>query len=338
MYQPIDQAVLNAYSDLHGACLSPAFNGAGVSFTRKKIKGQVYIYVSAKVGTTPVQRYLGPDNNETQALIQREKQLWESTSTARSTRARLVNMVLAGGIPGPTPQEGKVLRMLERAGVFLSGGILIGTPAFRIMSAMLGASWKGHFSTRDLDIAADYRFSVAVQQQQINLKEVLEQTGMGFIEVPTLNPKNPSTRYKMRGDEYIVELFTPEIGKPNSKPIQIPYLNAAAEPLRYLDYLMEETQTAAIPFDVGLLVNVPDPARFAIHKLVISQRRQTAFAAKSKKDIDQARQLLEVLLDIRPGAIIAAVDAAENIGGKFFKQLQIAVTLLPCTLQEALKL
>lgn len=212
--QTLDQAAQNAYSDLHAACLTPAFDGRGISFTRKKIKGGRYVYVSAKVGQVPVQRYIGPDNEETQALIEREKQLWASTDSARATRARLVNMALAGGITGATPQEGKILRMLERAGVFLAGGVLIGTPAFRAMGAMLGVAWEGQFATRDVDIAADYRLPVAVKQKTIDLKDVLENSGMGFIEVPTLNPKHPATSYKMRGGEYRVELLTPERGNP----------------------------------------------------------------------------------------------------------------------------
>lgn len=40
MPQTLDQAVQNAYSDLYAACLTPAFDGKGVSFTRKNIKGQ----------------------------------------------------------------------------------------------------------------------------------------------------------------------------------------------------------------------------------------------------------------------------------------------------------
>ena len=59
MPQTLDQAVQNAYSDLYVACLTPAFDGKGVSFTRKNIKGQRYIYISTKVGQTPVQKYIG---------------------------------------------------------------------------------------------------------------------------------------------------------------------------------------------------------------------------------------------------------------------------------------
>ncbi len=337
MPQPLDQAVQNAYSDLLAASLSPAFDGKGLSFTRKVIKGRSYIYVSAKVGNVPVQRYLGPDNEETRELIEKERGLWSQRTASRSSRARLVNMVLAGGMPGPTPQEGKMLRMLERSGVFLAGGVLVGTPAFRTLGGMLGIAWEGQFATRDVDIAVENRLPVAVTPHKVNIKEVLEASGMGFVEVPTLNPKHPSTRYKIRGGEFCVELLTPERGKPGTGPIPIPAFNAVAEPLRYLDYLIEAPQPAVVPFDIGILVNVPDPGRFAIHKLVISQRRATAFAAKSAKDIDQARQVLEVLLDVRPGAISEALEAAEKVGGKFMRRYQTAAKLLPDTLQKGIE-
>ena len=45
-----------------------------------------------------------------------------------------------------------------------------------------------------------------------------------------------------------------------------------------------------------------------------------AFAAKAAKDIDQARQLLHVLLDIRPGSVSVAVEAARQAGAKFHRQ------------------
>lgn len=332
----LDQSVQNAYSDLLLSSLTPAFDGTGLSFTRKVIKNRTYLYVSVKIGNVPMQRYLGPDNAETQALIEKEKALWISTEATRTTRSRLVNMVLAGGLDGPTPQEGKILRMLERGGLFLAGGVLIGTPAFRTLGAMLGFAWEGQFATRDVDIAVDYQVPVAIKPLKVDLKAILETSGMGFIEVPMLNTKHPSTRYKMRGGEFCVELLTPDRGKPSCGPIKIPAFNAVAEPLRYLDYLIEDIQPTVVPFDIGVLVNVPDPARFAVHKLAISQRRPMAFAAKSAKDIDQARQILEVLLDIRPGSLLAALEAAEHLGEKFMRYYRTAVDLLPAALKNAL--
>ena len=42
---------------------------------------------------------------------------------------------------------------------------------------------------------------------------------------------------------------------------------ANAAPVRYLDYVLEDAQPAAVVNGGGVLVRVPSPARFAIHKL-----------------------------------------------------------------------
>ncbi|MCP4287778.1 MAG: hypothetical protein GY792_25630 [Gammaproteobacteria bacterium] len=336
MIEHLDQAVQNALTDLLSASLSPAFDGKGVTFPTKTIGGKKYIYVAAKVGSIPMQRYLGPDDAETRALLDQERELWKSSETSRITRARLVNMILVGGALGPTPQEGKVLRLLERGGVFIAGGVLVGTPAFRTLGSMLGVAWEGQFATRDVDIAAEYKLPVAVKQKPIDLKSIILESKMGFLEIPTLNRKHPSTSYKMKGGDFKVELLTPERGKPSNQPILIRSLRAMAEPLRYLDYLIQETQPAVVPFGIGVLVNVPDPGRFAIHKLVVSQRRPANAMTKSVKDIDQARQLLEVLIDIRPGSIYAAIEAANSMDKKFMRQCKAASKQLPGDIQKAL--
>lgn len=108
MPQALDQAALNAYSDLHSAFLTPAFDGSGVSFTKKTVRGKTYVYVTSKIGYTPLQRYLGPDNDATRALIAKEKAHWKKAEANRATRAKLVEMVLAGGVPAPSLRKVKM--------------------------------------------------------------------------------------------------------------------------------------------------------------------------------------------------------------------------------------
>jgi len=52
--------------------------------------------------------------------------------------------------------------------------------------------------------------------------------------------------------------------------------------------------------------NVPTPARFALHKLWVAGVRPASEAAKSKKDLRQAEQVLDMLIDDRPGDITSA--------------------------------
>jgi len=126
------------------------------------------------------------------------------------------------------------------------------------------------------------------------------------------------------------------IGKPTSKPILISALNTYAEPLRFLDYLLDDTQPAVIVARAGMLVNVPSPARYALHKLVASSRRPAAMHTKSIKDIDQAKLLLAVLLEDRPGDIHSAMDAARAMPEKYLEQLIVGLKKLPDELVDKL--
>ena len=79
----------------------------------------------------------------------------------------------------------------------------------------------------------------------------------------------------------------------------------------------------------GVLVNVPNPARFAIHKLIVSQRRPVATQTKSNKDVMQASQVIAVLLERRPGDLWLALDAAADYpSNKFMKELRAGIELL----------
>jgi hypothetical protein len=70
------------------------------------------------------------------------------------------------------------------------------------------------------------------------------------------------------------------------------------------------------------LVNVPAPARFALHKLLVAQLRPASFAAKAEKDILQAVQVLEVLVEDRPGDIALAWTTLEALCPTVSKGIQ----------------
>jgi hypothetical protein len=58
---------------------------------------------------------------------------------------------------------------------------------------------------------------------------------MGFFEVPALNPKSPSTSFKLRGQEFKVDLLTPLEGPNTSKPVHLPHFKTFAHPMRFLE-------------------------------------------------------------------------------------------------------
>lgn len=327
------------YSELMQQCIHPAPDGANISFKSKKVAGKRYWYLYISLGTRRSEHYLGEESTELLDKIDEERGLWESTKDDRAMRERLVAMLVAGGATATPVNEGKVIALLERSGVFLAGGIVIGTLAFRAYANMLGVSWHSELQTRDIDLASDYEFPIVIPRSKkpINLSNILLDSGMGFLEVPALSRKSPSTNFKIRGQELAVELLTPMRGRDSAKPIKIAGLGAFAEPLRFLDYLLEDIQPATLLFKHGVLINVPAPARFAFHKLVVSQRRRAGDVEKIKRDLAQAEQLFRVLIEGRPGDLILAYEAAENMGEKFLRQLALGMESVDPEVSESVR-
>jgi len=327
------------YSELMQQCVHPAPDGANISFKSKMISGRRYWYIYISLGARRSEHYLGEETTELLDKIDEQRALWESTEDDRKTRRRLVAMLLAGGATATPDNEGKVLSLIERSGLFLAGGVVVGTLAFRAYANMLGVIWHSELQTRDIDLASDYKFPIVVPRgkKPIDLSRILLDSGMGFLEVPALNRKSPSTKFKIRGQELSVELLTPMRGRDTAKPVEIPGLAAFAEPIRFLDYLLEDIQPAVLLYKHGILINVPAPARFAFHKLVVSQRRRAGDVEKIRRDLSQAEQLFEVLVEGRPGDLILAHEAAEKMGGKFLTQLTTGMAMIDPVVGESIR-
>ena len=326
------------YSELLPLCATPLPSGSNLSFKKKTIRGKHYWYLYISLGSRRTEHYLGEESAATLALMESEQALWEQHPDDRILRSKLVAMLVAGGATAPSAEEGKVLALLEKSGVFLAGGVLVGTHAFQAYANMLGVQWSNHARTQDIDLARESRLPIALPTASLDvtLKDSLLESGMGFLEVPTLNRKAPSTSFRIRGKALSVDLLTPMVGS-HSAPVPIPGLGAYAEPMRYIEYLLEETQLAVLLYRHGILVHLPNPARYALHKLVTSQRRPSAFATKSSKDIAQANALLEVLCQDRPGDVILAHEAALNMGKKFLPALESAIAQLDEPVRNLLK-
>jgi hypothetical protein len=86
--------------------------------------------------------------------------------------------------------------------------------------------------------------------------------------------------------------------------VAVPELRAHATGLPYLAYLLGATQFATLLSREGACpVRVPQPPRFALHKLLVSQLRG---GAKAEKDRFQAAVLLAAIGETQSGAIADA--------------------------------
>lgn len=67
-----------------------------------------------------------------------------------------------------------------------------------------------------------------------------------------------------------------------------------------MEYLLENVGQAAVFCEEGSgVVNIPHPARYALHKLLVFGERKGSFLRKSQKDLRQALALLEYLKAVR---------------------------------------
>jgi len=116
--------------------------------------------------------------------------------------------------------------------------------------------------------------------------------------------------------------LTPLIGPDTSKPIYLQSINSYASPLRFLDYLIKDPIEAVVVSGRGVLVNIHQPARYAVHKLVLSVRRPVTMNLKANKDLNQAAYLLKILSLDRPTDLYPALtDVCKCKSRKFEKQM-----------------
>jgi hypothetical protein len=94
-----------------------------------------------------------------------------------------------------------------------------------------------------------------------------------------------------------VEFLTPNRGgeELSGKPAKMPALGGAgAVPLRFLDFLIHDPIRTVMLHKGGIPVLVPDPCRFAVHKLIVAARRPSG-SQKDLKDLAQSDQLAAAL-------------------------------------------
>jgi len=284
------------------------------SFVSKKIKGQVYWYLQRLEAGRKAQYYLGVDSPQLQHWMKSSTAAREERRGDDLRRAELVAMLIAGGVARPDAATGRVLRTLCEIGVFRLGGVLVGPQAFICYANLLGVKFdSGSLRTQDIDVAQDPTVVVGIDPSVVpsDMGTALSEADPGFFAVPALDRGKPSTSFKVRGRDVRVDLLTPARGE-SREPVLLRHLNAAAQPLSFLDYLLEGYQAAAVPATSGLLVNIPEPARFAWHKLWTAGERPSTEHVKSNKDVRQAGQLFEVLEQDRPGDLERAWGSVEH--------------------------
>jgi hypothetical protein len=234
--------------------------------------------------------------------------------TLARDRRRLVAILKREGLSGSDRILGSTLDAIAQAGLFEAGAVLVGTAAYGVSEPLVG-----HFLPRptlmtgDVDLAAaDLALGAEPPEP---FETILRRADPTFAPIMQLDPRKPPSRFgTARG--FLVDLITPTRRRNDRNPVPMAALEAGAAPLHYIDWLIEEPVTAAALWGAGIIVRVPQPARFAIHKLILAQKRHSPSRAKRQKDLAQADALIEALLANDPFVLEDALESARSRGKK----------------------
>lgn len=305
---PPSLVIQTTYAELVERCATATFHNQfpdDGNFTKKTVKGRTYWYFQTSSEQGRAQKYVGPETPELLEQINRHK---ETRDDERERRALVSGLIRSLSIPRPLPEIGKVIEALTKAGVFRLRGVLVGTVAYHIYSAMIGVKLPSPImQTGDIDIAQFGDVSVAVEDKTPPVIEVLKEVDSSFRAVPTLHA-NQITSYAADGG-LRVDFLTPNVGPDTDEPQPLPALQTDAQPLRFLDFLIYDAEPAVLLHDSGVYLNVPTAQRYALHKLIISNRRLQG-SPKRDKDIRQAEALIDLLSEKRPRELKAVWDEA----------------------------
>lgn len=147
--------------------------------------------------------------------------------------------------------------------------------------------------TRDLDFLIDRPRSM---KRKVNIPELLKD--LGFVTIF----KGSKGYIKLDHPDLIVEFLVPERGRGIDNPYPLPKLSMNVVALRFLNFLSSNTIRVKVE---NFYLTLPHPANFALHKLIVFQRRIKE--EKALKDKKAAIEILNALINKGESRIIKNV-------------------------------
>ena len=312
MFPAIPLSYQTLYAELAQRALDAAFSSdfsAAGRFIRQQSRGRYYWYFDRDDASGKKKRsYVGPvDDPEVTKRVDTFKTL---KADIRARRKLVSSLVRDAYLTPPERKSGMVVQAVAEAGFFRLRGVLVGTLAYQCYSPVLGLRLPNTAAiTADADFAQFHAASSSVEDEIDSLLDKLKAIDPTFRAVPHLSDGRFSTRIVAK-DGYRLDFLTPNASSDDyaGQPAPMPALGGmAAQPLRFLDYLIAEPIRAVLLHGPGIPVLVPAPERFAIHKLIVASRRlaDDNGLGKSLKDRLQATTLIGAMVQTRREADIA---------------------------------
>jgi hypothetical protein len=177
----------------------------------------------------------------------------------------------------------EVLRRFHKVGI-LDQLVLIGSwciPFYKEYFAH--TKYLTSIRTRDVDFLIPNPNNISVN---VDVTEAIKD--LGFI----VGLKGTQGIVKLEHPELTIEFLVPDKGKGFDKPVELPNLGVNAQALRFLNFLIEDAINVKID---DIHITIPHPINFALHKLIIYQRRKNK--EKAEKDLESAIRILNAVID-----------------------------------------
>jgi len=187
----------------------------------------------------------------------------------------------------------EVLRRLSKDRI-LDNIVLIGSwciPFYKEYFAK--AKYIHSIKTRDIDFLIPVPSRI---QKKVDIPKLVKD--LGFV----IGFKGPQGYIRLEHPKLFIEFLVPEKGKGTDKPYPLPKLGVNAVALRFLNFLSENIIKVKVE---DFYLTLPHPANFALHKLIVFQRRIEK--DRAIKDRNIAISILQALIDKGEGNIINKV-------------------------------
>lgn len=176
----------------------------------------------------------------------------------------------------------EILHRLDKAGL-LRDIVLVGSWCTLFYKDFFGGqAYMTPLVTRDMDLLIPQPRKISAKA---DVAELLRD--LGFV----VGFSGSEGYIRLEHPQLIVEFLVPEKGRGSNKPYALPQLGLNAQALRFLEFLSQNTITAVVG---STTVTLPHPAYFALHKLLIMNRRPKA--EKQTKDKEAAMRIINALI------------------------------------------
>lgn len=340
--EQLDLAIRTLYAEFQEAVfkradLEHALSQEG-SFVKKHIKNKEYWYSQQYQNTAKVQHYLGPATpqliTQIEATRNKRKQWIQEVRRMKRFELRRAAILARSGLPRLDSTVASLMDTFSKESLIHHGGILIGSYAFASYAGMFGCLFnKASIRTLDIDIACGQDIQAAIPRP-FDLESFLTCCTPPLVPIPGLSAKEPP--YSFSGPRGVrIDLLTPLRGKQKGIVRAPGIRHAGAQALRFLDFLITNPiRGILIAPRGGIPVTVPHPARFAIHKLIISTYRSPTESAKRAKDLSQATQLIPICFDEEKKMLTSVYAEAMAQGKQWRSAIQKALSQLPSEVRK----